>query len=565
MLYVQSPLLFGGIIFLIAVTSWYLWDGVSKSALMTWVGVNLALTTARVGIVVAFARRQKGSHEAVHWARWSTLMSGISGTVWGSLALWALNPDSIANVIFIVTVLSSMTAASLIALAAWLPAYNSYTFSSLSLLIFGLLAANDTAFRLLAVLIIALLIVHSLFAINVNRSIRETLRLRFENLELLQSLKRQNEIAVKASLDKSVFLAAASHDLRQPLHALDLFLTSMQGSKTLAEQFELVEKARLSSRTLGELLNALLDASRLDAGAVSPKESGFSISPILKTLSSEFEGRARKSGLQLRVRPCDTNVHSDPVLLGRMIRNLVANALQYTIAGGVLVACRRRGPLLRVEVWDTGIGIGEGDQECIFDEFFQLGNQERDRNKGLGMGLAIVRRLSILLRHPVTVHSIPGKGSCFRVEVPVVSMPTPESLSLPGDDDAPGTDIAGTFVILIDDDRQVREGMRILLRKWDCEVLLAVDAESLLEELMSAEYSAPDIIISDFRLPGDCDGIDTVIEVRRKFGRDIPAIIVTGDTGAGTIKKVDQAGCSVLFKPVTGKALRTAIALNCNR
>lgn len=556
LLYRQSPLLLGGILTLIVATNWFLWDQVPRAHLLTWAAANIALVFARLILSLLFHRKDRNGREALRWAHLATAASALSGLLWGSVAIWALDTQSAPNVVYIVTILTAMTAASLVALSAWLPAYYAYSSASALLLCFSLLATGNSTFILLAVLILALVVVH-LFLVNMlNRNLVETLNLRFDNLSLVERLTQQKELAERANSEKSRFLAAASHDLRQPLHALDLFLESVSKTRDGARKQELLDRARLSSRTLGELLNSLLDVSNLETGAIVPHISTFRVASLLDELAAEYENPATESDLSIRVYAPKYVVRSDPTLLKRMIRNLVSNAVKYTKAGGVLIGGRRRGNWLRIEVWDSGAGIPASEHGNIFSEFYQIDNPSRDRSKGIGLGLSIVQRLSRLLNHPVSLVSRAGQGSCFRVSVPLAQVTADSTVCEPVNNEF---DLSGIFVVVVDDEQPIRDSMRALLRGWDCEVLVADGIQSTMSQLGSAEYQKPDVIIADYRLADNQTGLDLIAAIRGHFQARIPAVVATGDTALNRNVDIRSIDARVLFKPVTAQSLRSAI------
>lgn len=371
------------------------------------------------------------------------------------------------------------------------------------------------------------------------------------------SMLRAKEEAEAANADKSRFLAAASHDLRQPLHALNLYLDAALCEPDEAVRQGLLERVRVASHDLGELLGALLDISRMDAHTMPPECAALALGPLMDGLMAEFRPQAEAKGIALRMRGCDrATVRSDPVLLGRILRNLLSNAVRYTERGGVLLACRRVGGILRVGVWDTGPGIAEDELDRVFMEFYQLHNPERDREKGLGLGLSIVQRLSALLEHPVQVRSRPGRGSCFSIDLPLCD-------GIEDDRDAgavqgPATRLSGRFVLVVDDDVAILDAMRLWLRRWGCEGLLLESGAALLEELSRDAYPVPDAIIVDYRLRDHRTGLDVVRDVRAHFGTEIPAIVISGDTGiAGA---VTQAGCRYLAKPAQERDILAMLA-----
>lgn len=362
------------------------------------------------------------------------------------------------------------------------------------------------------------------------------------------ALQEAKEQAEAANADKSRFLAAASHDLRQPLHAMNLYLGAIANETDEQARGHLLQQVRETSRMLGELLNALLDISRLDAGTITPEFGAVSLGLLMNELATEFRPQVEAKGLTLRVHDCShTLVHSDPMLLGRMLRNMLSNAVRYTEAGGVLFACRKAGAKVQVGVWDTGCGIPEDELERVFLEFYQLHNPERDRGKGQGLGLSIVQRLSALLDHPLRVRSRPQRGSCFSVELPVSSgNADAECETLPWSSDS---SLSGKFVLVVDDDRTILDAMRAWLRGWECEALLSEGREALQEELSRYDYPAPDAIVADYRLRDHYTGLDVVRDVREYFGREIPAVIISGDTSGDIARLTRQAGCLYLPKP----------------
>jgi signal transduction histidine kinase/CheY-like chemotaxis protein len=386
------------------------------------------------------------------------------------------------------------------------------------------------------------------------------LRTHFENIRLIDELRHEKTRVEEINHDKSRFLAAVSHDLRQPLHALDLFHASLKSKLNQQESKELLALASHSSRALGEMLGELIDISRLDAGKINPEPRTMPLTPLLRECAEEIQPLADKKGLKLRIYlPRKGCVKSDPVLLKRILRNLLSNAVRHTENGGVLLGARMRGSDVRIEVYDTGSGIDKTQLPHIFDEFYQVDNPERDREKGLGLGLAIVRRLADMLGHDIHVHSQLGKGSCFSVVVPLCSEAEASlhKMTKPMGD----VDVAGLFVPVVDDDRIILKGMRKLLLDWGCEVLLAESEHELLHELGTHNYPHPDILICDYRLRDKRTGVEVVKAVRGHFGdAEIPAIIISGDVHPDVQQKVKAAGCNWLEKPVSADILKRMIA-----
>lgn len=372
----------------------------------------------------------------------------------------------------------------------------------------------------------------------------------------LRSQKLAAETAMRA---KSRFLAAASHDLRQPLHALTLLVAALKENLTGGEPRRLTEHIEASAAAMENLLNALLDLSKLDAGVIQVHATCFPVYHVMRTVANQFAPLALERHIQLKVVPCSLAVFSDRLLLERILSNLVSNALRHTAHGRVLIGARRvSADTLRLEVRDTGKGIPAAFQDRIFEEYFQLDNPERARDKGLGLGLAIVARLSKLLDSEVRVHSRPGHGACFSLRLrrcvptlnPLDAPPAGVALTLP---------LTHRLIAFIDDDETILEAMVELFAQWGAELAVGVDAEQIRAELR-AIGRAPDIILSDYRLRENHTGIEAIRMLRDAFGANIPAALLTGDTASDTIQTIRASGLPVLHKPIKPAKLRALLS-----
>jgi signal transduction histidine kinase/ActR/RegA family two-component response regulator len=362
---------------------------------------------------------------------------------------------------------------------------------------------------------------------------------------------RQLEAANQA---KSRFVAAASHDLRQPLHALGLFVAQLHGKLRGSERAQIIGRIEAALSAMNELFSALLDISKLDAGATTINVTVFPVAQLLAHAETTFAGTAREKKLSFRALPSDAWVRSDFILLEQIVFNLIHNALRYTRSGGVLVGCRKRGDQLRIEVWDSGIGIAPDQHDKIFGEFYRLGEPDRDRRAGLGLGLAIVDRLCRLLGHPIEVKSTVGKGSVFAVSVPLA----PANKRAIEASIVPRTQPSmpdGKLVLVIDDDPLVLEGMGGIFRKWGCRVITA-DSDSKALKAATEQDDRPDLIISDYYLANGRTGIDTIEWLRGELAAEIPAFLISGDTDPATLLEAKAKGFHLLHKPVDPMALR---------
>jgi signal transduction histidine kinase/FixJ family two-component response regulator len=391
---------------------------------------------------------------------------------------------------------------------------------------------------------------------DLNRQLEQ--RVQAANTELQQRLAQTQaarEQAEQANVAKSRFFAAASHDLRQPLHSLGLFASALSAEVTSAKARELTCSIGDSIGVLEELFNELLDLSRLDAGIVPVQLRNIELQVLFDRLAREFHMNAVERDLRLRFVPTRLVVHTDAVLLERILTNLVANALRYTQQGGVVVGARRRGPRVAIEVCDTGVGIAPDKQSLVFEEFYQVDNPGRDRRRGLGLGLAIVKRLSRLLDLPVSLRSTPGHGTCFRVELPRSHEPADPLTALPEmvEDDA----LRDLRVLIVDDDVMVRQGTAAILRQWNADVRAAASAQDANRAI--DDGFVPQLLIVDLRLGEVHDGVDVIETLQHRLRPNPPALLISGDTGAGELARVRDSGIPMLTKPVAPAKLRSML------
>jgi signal transduction histidine kinase len=360
-----------------------------------------------------------------------------------------------------------------------------------------------------------------------------------------------------ANLAKSRFLAAASHDLRQPLHALGLFVAQLQSRLSVTERNRIIDRIEGAVGAMNELFNALLDISKLDAGVLTPNLTEFPLAQLLRRVESTFSGAAREKGLELRVASSNAWIRSDFILLERILFNLVSNAVRYTSRGGIFVGCRMRGSRLRIEVWDTGWGIPEDQRRNVFGEFCRLRNPEADRHEGLGLGLAIVDRLCRLLDHQIELSSTLGRGSRFAVVVPVIDARM-QAARQPALAPAMPDLCGGRLIVVIDNDPLVLDGMSGLLRSWGCRVVTAGCDRTVLNALAGHDRP-PDLIISDYHLLDGKTGMEVIERLRSAFNYPIPGFLISGDTAPERLSEARDNGYHLLHKPVAPMALRAVL------
>ena len=367
-------------------------------------------------------------------------------------------------------------------------------------------------------------------------------------------LRERNAEAERAIAAKTRFVAAASHDLRQPLHALGLFVSRLAQLRHGPEVRPLVGHIDASVQALQDLLDTLLDMSKLDAGLVAAKPADFPLATLFERLALEYGGPAEEKQVALRVRPTQLWLRTDPNLLARILMNFVANALRYTKEGGILLAARRRGNKAVIEVWDIGIGIAPEHLQDVFSEYVQIGNPERHHAKGLGLGLAICERLARLLRLPLGVRSVPGRGSVFRIEVPlglageIAPPPMPEALS--------SSRIDGT-VVVIEDEADGSAGMVGLVAGWGCLVIGAGSSAAAIA-LCEQDGHTPDMLIADFRLASGEDGISAGLALRRRYG-PIPVLLISADNDERLVAGAARRKFALFTKPVRPGRLRAVV------
>lgn len=374
-----------------------------------------------------------------------------------------------------------------------------------------------------------------------------------------QALREQKEAAERANSAKSRFLAAASHDLRQPMHALSLLVSAAQLETDPAAQARIIRRIETGTSALSDLLNSLLDISRLDGGGVQVRQENFSLDNLMHRLQDTYQSLAEEKGLELLFRPTKACTHSDPALLERIVGNLLSNAIRYTPSGGaVYVVVRPRGQDWLIQVRDNGPGIAIKDQETIFQEFVQLSNPQRDRSLGLGLGLAIVQRLVQLLGHQVEVRSLPGQGATFGLRIPRISLSDAPQLA----DNAKTQDplqLDGLRILVVEDDELVRQSFAGLLGMWGARVDVFAQADAALAHLQN-QGAQPQFIITDHRLGGDQNGLELARAIARQQGRPVPTLLITGDTEDEALRRLSEPHIQVLYKPVKPNVLIANIA-----
>ncbi|MCK0152875.1 hybrid sensor histidine kinase/response regulator [Alcanivorax sp. S6407] len=524
-------------------------------AMVMLVGILYQETLAR-----RFLAADVGTGEILGWERRLVYSWLYMGLCWGIVIAGLYQRDAPVQQIFLVTIALALGTGNIIPAHYCLPLFHVYAapiFISLGgSFIYQAVSLDTPLYGVLAVVMVWVYLAGTGFARILNDSLRDQIRMRLESHTLSEELADKQRESEQATLAMSRFLAAASHDLRQPLHALSLFIDVLRDARSDEERAKLFPRVQLSLEALRKLFDALLDVSRLDANIIKPDYSHFNLQETLQGIAEEFRDEAEKKSLRLRVWAPPVIVVSDRLLLERILRNLIGNAVRYTEQGGVLVGCRIRHESVRVQVWDSGVGIADESIDDIFREFHQLHNPHRDRSQGLGLGLALVRRLCALMQLPLQVRSVPGRGSLFEVSVPRGNSALVESsLGRPASNH---WDLKGRHVVVIDDEVEILDAMQTLLEKWGCIITVAdslTDAISALD----ATDTPPELILSDLRLRDGESGVDVIDALRERYGEHLNGILITGDTEPGLLDRVAATGYEVMQKPVRPAQLRTTM------
>lgn len=534
-------------------------EAVPGRQLLVWIGAIYALTAARLLLSHRYFRRGDGAAGPAAWARRFTILSVLSSLLWGAIGWIGFVPAEPHLIAFVCIVLTGMSGGALPALSAYPPAYAGLLIAILLPFALSCLAQEGVIYSVYLAFLLCLVGVYLYYSLITYRTLRETASLRFENLALVESLERERDRATAADRAKTRFLAAASHDLRQPIHAASLFTASLaalarRGDVKGADAKGIADRLEAVIGSLGGLLHGLIDVSRLDAGLVPVQRRPISLARMLGDLREEFSPQALQRGAALRAVPLDVWVDSDPVLLKRILDNFLSNALRHAPGGRVLIGCRRRGEEVEIQVLDTGPGIPAGQQQSVFEEFTQLDNPQRDREQGLGLGLAIVRRLAALLGHPIGLRSTPGKGSAFSVRLPLIAAPATRRGAPRGSEAS-----ARLGIMVVDDDAQVLAGIATLLAAWGHEAFCGADVDELCRRHEAAGAGPVHLIIADYRLERGLTGSEAIARLEAHLGYRVPALIVTGDTSPERLRDLTATGRRVLHKPVAPERLQAAI------
>jgi signal transduction histidine kinase/CheY-like chemotaxis protein len=550
-----------------------MWSEIAATSMLAW-GVLIACNQLwRAVLLRAFERKRPGPGAAARWGGYWAIGSTLAGALWGAAAV-LMFPPSPAYQSLLIVCLFGAALGGLNLTAVYRPSFYGFVLPALVPLIVRVAWVGDQVHWFIAGVMSVVLAFVVGFGHRLNDVLTRSLVIRYENVDLIAELKDRTRIALEAraaaeaaNRAKSQLLAAASHDLRQPLHALGLYVAALAARARDAEWRPLVTHVESAANALEIQFAQLIDLSRLDAGALAPDRGDVALGGLFARIRTEFAPQAAARGLSLTIVPTRLVVDSDPALLERIVGNLVANGIRYTRRGGVLLGARRLGERVAIDVVDTGIGIAPSHRQRIFEEFYRVKDDAQcaQARRGMGLGLAIVRRFADLLGHEIALYSREGSGSRFRVVVPRVTRARPMArlnrIRAHGiaQDGVPS--FAEHVVAVVDDDAATLDAMQTLFETWGATVACGDAIESLIAAIGELERY-PDLVVADLRLADGRSGIDAVRQLRRELGMPIPAIVVSGDTGSGAEQEARAAGLMLLPKPVVASTLHaTAIAL----
>lgn len=530
---------------------WLLFNNqLSEEVQWYWLLVNLTLFTVSVLTYAVYFF----SHERLNTWQWGVMIV-ITTWIWG--IGWAFAPhiflqtENPVYILSLIAILIGLCTSPSITMALYPLAYVAFitpVLLSLGIHLNQLKFGQSIIVKLLPAIFWAFLVA---YAFNLHKVMIRSIRLQLENTRALNA-------AENANLSKSKFLASASHDLRQPLQAVNLFASALENQLKDKDNQTLFDNLQKSINSMSDLLSSLLDISKLDAQAIDVNQRNIALRPLLDKLYEAYAPQAQKKNLEFRYAPANVSVLSDPILLERIVSNLLSNAIRYTSQGSIGLSIRLLGDKVEIIISDTGEGVPESEKQAIFKEFHQLNNPERNKEKGLGLGLAIVKRLCELLGHHISITSIVGQGSKFHIGLPCGSVRQCEE---PIEHRTGQWDLQSLRVLVIDDEQSIRLGLESLMSQWGCEVK---SYESSASAIAGIRKWRPQLIISDYRLQANQTGSEAIASLLHHWSIDVSAILITGDTDPERIKEARASGFTLLHKPVKPAQLRTAIQHLCN-
>lgn len=516
-----------------------------------WMLAFVLVSLARMAGARRYHRLRPARDRLHRWAAWAFGTILLQGLLLGSLSLIWLQPAAPEVESLLHIVVASIAIGATVPLPPFYPVFVAFVVSVMGPLALRDLWIADAYHLTLAALVVAT----SLYTLQGGRrqaqALAQTQAERRKNAALIEALRLENQRAERAHDAKARFFAAANHDLRQPLHAMGLLAHTLNEGGAAARADEVPARLVECVDSMTQIVDELLELAQVDVAGVVPRQEAFALDTLLREVARTHELQARHKGLKLEIDSSALTVLSDRRLVARVLSNLLSNALRYTAHGGVRLATRVQDDRIEVSVEDSGIGIAEHELPRIFEEFYQVGNPARDRRLGIGLGLATVKRLSELLDLRVQVQSTLGQGSVFRISLPLCDA-VPTAIAAPATPN--DTLLIRRRVLVVEDDVDSRAALTGLLCAWGCEVRSAEDVVSARQRL--TEGFEPEAVLADLRLAGGASGIEAVLAVRSSVGKELPALLVTGDVGDAQTQRAEAAGLRILAKPVKPMQLR---------
>jgi len=512
---------------------------------LIWLATNIVLLACTVIFYTLYFKKRSFFSQR-QWGILIFIVAAIWGIAWSLPPYLFLNSAQAEYIAIMLVIISMLATSPAPAMVHYISAY--YVFLTLPMFALFFRLINMDLNSMLMIFMPFLWISLLAYGWQLHGTMINAIRLRLEN-------EQTRKDAERASLAKSKFLAAASHDIRQPLQAVNLFLATLKNKVHTPEVADTFDQLESSVENMSELLNSLLDVSKLDAESIEPHPKHIDLDKMLNKSTDEFVALAQQKDISFYYDSAPMTAYADPVLLGRVINNLLSNAVRYTDHGSIQIRTHLNNGYIEIDITDTGKGIPENEQEEIFTEFYQLHNPERDKQKGLGVGLAIVKRLCDLQSWTVSLRSIVDEGSTFTLTIPVGD---PLKVSKQPSKSFSNRQLTDIKVIIIEDDANVRDGLIALFEGWGCSVLHGETTEEIIQQDTSANWQ-PDLICSDFRLRNNLSGIDVISDLKEYYKEDIVSILITGDTDPQRVQMAKESGLTVLHKPVKPAQLRNVI------
>jgi two-component system, sensor histidine kinase len=556
----------------VGVVTMLFWGIAPATLMLPWLGAFVLLGLARFFVWRGFKHARLQTR--ADWSRWllrSNIGTLVAGAFWGFTGWAFYNEGSGLQQTGLIIIVYTFSVVGIPVLSIQPRIFLAFVALSFVPMVVRIASVGDSYSYQLAGELVLIISFTTILARTYRQALQRVIDLKVQAGELLVQLRIEKRAAEAARHEaevanraKTQFFTAASHDLRQPLHAMGLFAEALRQRVHEPEVAQLVNSINESVDALEGLFSELLDINRIDTGGVEVHEQHFAVGDILRKLRLNFEPSAFEKGLSLRLRSGERVVFADPLLVERILRNLVSNAIRYTNDGSVLVSCRLRRDRVLLQVWDTGIGIRESERARIFEEFYQVPNTgivSPEQRKGLGLGLAIVKRLADLMHAPLAVRSQPGRGTVFTLELPVGKAPRALAQAVPGKGPL-GITLEGRLVVIVEDEPAVRGGLEVLIKGWGASIASfdSVAASAEWAQMSDPNIVKPDLLIVDYRLEDGLNGVDAIKALRARFGAAVPAILVTGSTMTGHEMDAQRHDFHLLIKPVVPNKLRAMIA-----